>query len=212
MFGPIEDLLHSKEVDDDGWVRIASLRWDARNLICDLCVDESYGGRTVVWWQVSCREVRDFLITDVNGGGLQIDGGDHPVVRQHSDPRVDLSFRGQAADPIRLIGSLWQVHREICDDWIPFDRYVNTALPLEELLASRSGKLAAGPRFLLEAYVRALHDHGVSSSLSGERPVARFVDGQWREQQKSLLVMHCGQSFVVAEQFGARRLEGEPGS
>lgn len=206
MAGPIEDLLKSDEFAENGWVRVVGFRWEGWRLECELRIDEGAEGRTLSVWKVSCDEVRDYLIVDVNGGGLNINDGDHPAARQHSDPVVDLSIRDAVADPARLIGGLWTVHRETCDDWIPFERYLNPTRPLDELLRAGPAQLARGPRFLLDAYASKLRRHKVAVSLSTERTAKYFVDGAWREQQHPLSVMHFGASFVVAERFSAIRV------
>jgi hypothetical protein len=211
MAETIQDLLDSEEFDEDGWVRLVSARWEGARLECELQIDEGLGGKTLARWQVVCDEVRDYLMSDVNGGGLSILGVEDPVVRQHSEARVELSFRGAPADPILLIGRLWLAHRKMADEMIPFDRYLNHELSLDELLASGSGVLAHGPRFLLDAYATELRTHNVEASVSAARPARYFRDGLWHEQQKPLFAMHFGDSFIVAEAFSSRRLGEEAG-
>lgn len=206
MHGPIEDLLNSEEIENEGWVRVVGFRWVGTQLTCDLQVHEGLGDEILSSWQVLCDEVREYQMVDMSGGDLQVDDGGHPVVRQHTDTAVDLAFRGIPGDPIRLIGGLWKAHRETCDGWIPFDRYLNLQLPLEELLRADSGVLAQGPRFLLEAYASELRAHSLAASLSSERSAKYFADGKWLEQQQPLSVMQFGESFIVAERFRSLRL------
>ena len=206
MIGPIEDLLSSDEFEDDAWIRIAAARWEARALHLDVSVNVDSDGSTRARWTVVCDEVRDYLIGDVVGGGLRLEDGSHPAVRQHTDMHADLTFRGAASDPLRAVGALWRAHRRVGGDWIPFERYLNLQFPLEELLATEAGKIADGPRFLLDEYAAELRGFGMAVSLSDERPARFWVEGRWIDQVNPLAMLDFGESFVVAERFSSSRV------
>jgi hypothetical protein len=196
MFEPLREITQSAEFTERGWLRLASSHWDDRAIRLELEVAEGRGREAVARWTVACSNVREYLICDADGGGLQVNGSDHPVVRQHIEPRADLFFQGKPSAPTELLGRLWLAHRAIADDWIDFDRYLNLPGRLERLLRRGSGKLASGPRFLLDEYAAVLRAAGVEPSLGGKRATS---------PKAALWAAHFGDSYVVAEAFVASR-------
>ncbi|MBI1785908.1 hypothetical protein HYR69_12255 [Candidatus Sumerlaeota bacterium] len=147
-------------------------------------------------WNIVCDGVQESRIGECYGDCLYIEEMSHPVVRQHTDARRELYFRGKSDDANRLIGLLCRKHREVAGDWIPFTKYLNDC-PLHHLLASGSGQLASGPAFLVEAYAGVLRDEAILYNLLPERP---------SEVAAPLHVLVVGSSFVVAEKFTENRI------
>jgi hypothetical protein len=189
----IDDLLRAK---DQGWVRVLTMAWRASALEVVIAIDERRSGRMRECWKVTCKKVREYKITDVNGGGLALYDQSHPLVRQHSDEVATLRFSGRAAQPAAVLGRLLCAHGQVSDDWISFDTYSGEPEALLRSLENGSGKLATGPRFLLEAYAQVLRESGLRPNLRTSREGRRG----------KLVALHFGNSCLVAGSIQAERL------
>lgn len=182
--------------DENGRMAVVSVLWSDTGLTVRLHVDHGTGEQSN--WQFRFTGVVDYVIEEVYHCGLHVWNGDHPAIDQYTQPHESLHFASAAPDPYRLVGELWSAHVALVGDWIDFTRYLNTTgLPLHELLASRSGLFATGPRFLIDAYEEVLERAGCRPSRKKARR---------RRALESLTMTHFGGSRVVAEQVTARRL------
>jgi hypothetical protein len=93
MKEPLGEITQSSELAASGWVRIDAARWMGDTIELSLAIDEGRDGRPLAHWAVRCLDVCEHRLCDANGGGLQVSGGDHPVVQQHLDPITSLLFR-----------------------------------------------------------------------------------------------------------------------
>ena len=118
--------------------------------------------------------------------------GDHPLLWYYTEPDFILSFYGEAANPLAVIGELVERHTQLVEDWIPFRRYLNSG-NLSELIAGRYGMLANGPQPLIVAYEEVMQRHGFSTS--NHQSGKRFDRG--------LSVLTFDSSFIIAERFEA---------
>jgi hypothetical protein len=94
--------------------------------------------REVDHWLVRVRGVRDFLICDANGGGIQMSDVSHPAVRQFVEPTCVLHFAGLVNPAGEVVARLWESHLAAVDDWIPIDRYLPPFAKLRALLGQRT--------------------------------------------------------------------------
>jgi hypothetical protein len=88
-------------IGEDRWILVTSVTSERRNLVLRF---ESFPAPTdgsIGAWLVSCRQVREFSLTDFDGGGLNFWTKNHPLLSQ---------FSSQKAQSV--------------DDWIDFDRFV----------------------------------------------------------------------------------------
>lgn len=109
----------------DAWVRLLGASWPAKNEVgLRFSIDAGRNGRSIATWQMDVSGIREYHITDANGGGMAISRTDHPVVRQYVDSQDALHFQGSIEDPDRAIGALWASHVGAVDDWIDPDRYL----------------------------------------------------------------------------------------
>jgi hypothetical protein len=183
------------EFEDNGRMRVVSVHWSSDRLTVRLQVDHGTGENSS--WQLRFTGVFEYLFADVYHCGLNIWRGAHPAIDQYLQPREFLHFASAPADPHRVVGKLWAAHVAIAEDWIPFDRYLNRALPLLDLLAGGVGLLATAPRFLISAYVDVLEKENC-------RPTRQALPK--RHSVTSVLLAHFGGSTVVAQQVVAKRL------
>jgi hypothetical protein len=166
------------------WVSVDTVTRARQELEMGLTVRHGRRGRVLARWVLRCADVRDFGLSDFDGGGLRLYSGSHPVVKQHTDRRATLRV-SVAVDPDRVIGVPLRAHVVAVDDWIPFDRYCGPTTWKGSRLAVR------GPAFLLRRYAVALRRAGVKAVLA-LRSKAR---------PSSLRAIHFGASYVVARKF-----------
>ena len=149
-------------------------------------VHKGHRGRRIDAWLVRCREVRDAVITALDGGGLALYPASHAAARVLIARQAEVRWHG----PIEEIMTLYRAHIEAVDDWIPFD-YSSVQAIGEGTFSCR------GPDFLMRAYAKALR-------AIGKRP--RIVLGRDRSKAIRPKVLHFGDSYVVANRFTAERL------
>jgi hypothetical protein len=105
-------------------------------------------------------------LTDADGGGLQLSGGSHPVLRQYTDSVAALRLKGPVANVAPIIGELWAAHVALVDDWIRPERYLGPPKELQARLASHRRTVCRGPAFLVRHYARILARRGVGVSVA----------------------------------------------
>ena len=193
----MEQLLNAVHADE--WVVVRSVCGDRRDLDLRLELFRSLADPPSVWL-VACHRVREFSLTDFEGGGLNFWRDDHPLLSQYSSPKASLQVRVSGADRDVALGVLWRTHVQAVDDWIDFDRFVHPARLFE-----RGGDTVtiSGPRFLVEAYTAGLTSANFRADLKVHKRRLYWDGKGWSEHQYDVSVLHFGGSFVVAEQFAA---------
>src|SRR5262245_5027092 len=76
----------------EGWIeveRVTKVR-DGVELVCTR--RRCRGGRSLGSWLIRCRRVREFDVSDLNGGGLQLYSSSHPAARQYVAERGRLRW------------------------------------------------------------------------------------------------------------------------
>jgi len=169
----------------EGWLHIEGIRQGRPGLVLSLVLRKGRTGRRLREWQVHCRGVREFHISDLTGGGIRLYSAGHPAARQYTARKARLRCRpeGSRRD---MLAALAATHLAAVDDWVPIERY----LPMAQ--APNGAFIAQAPDFLVRAYARALPKLGISVRTSPVR------QGKARTRPK---VLHLGSSFVVAESF-----------
>ena len=191
--GSLAALLEARE---RGWVRVATITWHKATMVLDLAIDSRRNGVTRESWRVECRNVQEYKVSDVNGGGLAIYDQDHPAVRHHVDDVVGLRFHGKTKQLSRVIGDLVRAHDDAAGDWIAFDSYLGPVESLVSKLTSGTGTLATGPKFLLASYAVALRQNAIKP---------RLLNINKRKRGRAM-ALHFGNSFVVALSIRAERV------
>jgi hypothetical protein len=128
---------------------------------------------------------------------------DHVLLWPHLARRTSTSFYGKAENPLTVVGALYQRHKELVGEWLPFHRFLNSNIGLSELISGRFGMLAEGPEPLVLAYEEVMRAHGFSAShLDPTKPV--YGGGNERLGHNApAFVLILDDSYVVAEQFVA---------
>jgi hypothetical protein len=169
----------------DHWVRVEQIRSVSQGLELLIAVYKGRRGRRVEVLRIRCFGIREFHITDVDGGGLAIYPSTHPAVRQYVARQARIRWSGCDHDEA-ILGALCLAHREAVDDWIPIDRYINIRDISEKQFVYR------GPAFLMRVYAKALRALGAQVQITLLRHKAETGRPK---------VLHFGSSAVVAARF-----------
>jgi len=180
------------------WVQLRGATWSSnRQVMLDFVVRAHRRGSVVGRWSVRAVGVKEFQLSDVDGGGLSLTGGQHPVLRQYVDPTATLHLKASVTEVPAVLAALWAEHVALVADWIAPERYLGTPEQLKTRLLRHRGIVCRGPAFLVRRYARVLVQHGVASSVSASRSrVSRSAP---------LRLLHFGHSFVVATSFTSGR-------
>ena len=90
--------------------------------------------------------------------------------------------------------------------WIDFGRYLNSELPLRNLLSAGFGKLADGPDFLVQAYGKVLTEASVEVSLGELWPTKVWTGDAWGRNRRRAL--NAGSRYVVRGRREGLRMKG----
>jgi hypothetical protein len=181
-------IVHSLPFEENGNMQVRTAAWDGDTLRLQFEVDD--GEDRINHWDVTFSGVLELHLADVVQCGFRIHRGRHSAIHQYTQPREQLYFAAAPDDPDRVVGQLWAAHRAVADDWIPFDRFLNCELPPAALLATGSGLLASGPRFLIDAYARVLKQQRCAPSR---------VELAREKRPRRALLAHFSESYVIAE-------------
>ena len=183
---------------EGGWLIVTSVSHERRNLFLRFELFPAPAGRMPPAWLVSCRQVREFSLTDFDGGGLNLWTKSHPLLSQFSSPKASLKIPIGGRTRAECIGTLFQTHRQLVDDWIEFERFV----PARVSLGPDPGSITvAGPEFLLAAYQRRLEETGFRPHFKKHRRALYWSGFGWSERRHTVSLLHFGKSFIVAESF-----------
>ena len=188
------EIIGSLAFEEDGKLRLDTASWNRSQLRLQFTVEE--GNDRVSQWELRFEGVIEHRLSLMYHAGFNVWYDDHVAIEQYTARVQTLGFTTATPDPDRVLGRLWAAHREIADDWIPFDRYFNDAMPLHELLAQPSGLLAPGPKFLIDAYTDALEQSGYTPGNVKRSRAGRV---------KHACMAHFDESYVIAERIAAKR-------
>jgi hypothetical protein len=212
LFDELLAILDTSEFEDLGSLRLAGA--DSLNgaLKLKLKVFLNEDVHVSQRWDIVCRSPREARL----GFDLFYDielSRDHVLLWPHTKPIASLSFyfKDGVEDPLAVVATLHERHRELTDDWLRFERFLNASpdYPLSRCIANRYGVLAEGPAPLVEAYSEVLREYGATTSnvLPTHAPGHRDRV-EWVEGLSNLSVCILGDSYVVASGFEAARLDG----
>ena len=193
--------LGSSNAEEDDRVRIDGHEVIKKDLLLRLGVFSDYEGNQVEAWTVICSDWERFEIQSNSIAGEFSLKAEHPLLWEYLLPRTELYFSGSCNSLGVLVSELYDRHVEMTEDWIPFSHFMNDEKP-SRLLQNSMGKLAAGPKLLLEQYAKILEKNGISSSFLWERNPKRWdeVSG-WVDGYTDLKLLIVDESFVIARDF-----------
>jgi hypothetical protein len=185
------------EFEDNGTLVLQSSTW--RDDAVELRFRVDHGTDVISFWTLQCFGVIEYLLRGAHYQiGLNIWENDHPVIDQHTESREGVYISKAPKSSDTVVGQLWAAHVKRVDDWISFDRYLNTELPLQALLDSGNALIASAPAFLASAYVEVLESNRCAPSRVPAGPA----------RASSARLVHFGDSYVVAARVEASRSAG----
>lgn len=151
-------------------------------------------------WTITATGYRTSKIHHTLSSSLEITD-EHPILWLYSDMQSELYFSSPCKDPNALFYDLYETHRFIFENLIPFEDSLNPANYYPTLMESDSGLLAQGPRKLMEQYAVILEKHQMSCNIIGER-IPTYWDGEKQADEKgNLKVLFIDHSYIIAEDF-----------
>lgn len=202
---PLMDILSTLEFEEFGQLMLSAATWAAKDVTLHLTVLQQ--GKQEQAWRLHCQGVRNSRI--VNGQSIDTVAVKtrHPLLLPHTEAVVDLYFSSPPADADGTIGRLIEAHRAVVGGWFDCLHFFNLGShhSLRAMLNGGFGRLAIGPRPLINSYADVLRASGVAvSSLPSRSPV--WWDGErWIEEVGPLFAIILDESFVVASAVTAQR-------
>ena len=202
---PLMESLSTLEFEEFGSLALTGATWEANDVTLHLTLHQQ--GQPDQPWLLHCREVRRSRIMIERGiDNLQIETR-HPLLLPHTEASVELYFSSRPSDADATIGRLVEAHWAAVGEWFDTTYFFNLGPEhsLRAMLNGGFGKLAEGPRSLIEAYADVLRASCIAVSSPPSRP-PRWYDGKrWIEEAKPLFVVILGGSHVVASEVTAER-------
>ena len=188
-------------VGENRWLSVTTVTSERRNLMLRFESFPAPADGSTGAWLVSCRQVREFSLTDFDGGGLNFWTKSHPLLSQFSSRKASLRVTVGRRTMAECIGMLLKVHSQSVDGWIDFERFLPPALS-----ARTDARPVAinGPEFLLIDYQRGLDAAGFGATLKRHQRALYWSGFGWSERRHPVSLLHFGNSFVVAESFSAQ--------
>ncbi len=197
--------IDTDEFEDNGWLLLVNASWndDVLELLFD--VRNGIEGSNSNSWLIKATSVHEYKIFKAHDCGLNYHKEEHVIIQKYSDPEANLFFNGKTKSPECVAGALYEAHVECVQDWIEFDKHINTEQKLSKLIQAGVGKLACGPIFLLQEYIKVLDRFGVNSNLADITPPKRWSGTSWVEYVSIPEMIHFGGSYIVADSFYASK-------
>jgi hypothetical protein len=188
-------------VGENRWFSVTAVCSERRNLVLRFESSAAPADGAIGAWLVSCRQVREFSLTDFDGGGLNFWTKSHPLLSQFSSRKASLRVTVGRRTMAECVGMLLKVHRQSVDGWIDFDRFLPPGLSTR---TDARPLVISGPEFLLINYQRGLEAAGFGATLKRYERALYWSGFGWSERRHPVSLLHFGNSFVVAESFSAQ--------
>jgi hypothetical protein len=88
-----------------------------------------------------------------------------------------------------VVAALYERPIDLVEDWIPFQKYINSRLRLSDLIRGSFGLLADGPEPLVLSYEEVMQSFGFSTSHHESRRPVYWNGKKWIEEKAALSVM-----------------------
>lgn len=203
MLDELLDIASSIDFEEFGSLELVGARRHDEGVTLSFELSDEYRPELHPNWEVICSGVVEQSFGLGSYDDFQITQ-DHVLLWEYVKRRTAISFYGSTKESLSVAGALFERHRALVGEWIPFHRFLNMRIGLNELIAGGFGRLAEGPEPLVLAYEEVMQDYGFSASHVEPRLPSRWVGGEWVEIYPSLSLLLLNESFVVAESFAAK--------
>jgi hypothetical protein len=197
-------VVNSELVRDDGFLTLvrAERTADRATIVLEL-----YGAEPEPQtWQVTCRHLHSWQL-----GHSALDRAlcltDHILLAEYQGERATLGIKGAVRHAPAVIAELWARHVAVAGRWIPFGRFFNPRLTIDELLVCGAATLAEGPKQLLSEYAEIINRHGAEVyEISSSSVEALEREDQMARDFIELFVLG-EDTWLIGVGFSADRLE-----
>lgn len=206
MLETLLEILSSVDFEEYGDLLIETARWKDENLtlILQIEVRTDENAEFPSKWEIICSGVKNHKLNFGYAHNFTFDTN-HVLSWEFTMPCCSVSFNGKADTPLAVVGALHKSHKEIAQNWIPFEKYFNKNLKLDELISGGFGQLVySTPEEFSFAYERILQNYGFSTSRSKSRPPSFWNGEEFISNSVPLLTMIFDDSYIVAESFKAK--------
>ena len=197
-------IIASIDYEDYGSLQLIEVEQRGGNLslVVDVTADEEPSLPRNI--RIICHSSRESNISPNRYYDLRVTE-DHVLLWHYARPHILMSFYGKVEDPLSVVGALYERHFEMVEGWIPFHEYLNSGLPLAELIRGTFGMLADGPDQLVLAYEAVMQRFGFTTSHHESSPAdqMRWNGETWVQDSSPLSIMFLDESYVIAEAFTA---------
>jgi hypothetical protein len=169
-------------------------------------------------WEIRVNHAREIELMDRRFAAWSFSYDDLTYSREHvllwgyKDLVSQLNFTGPSGSHERLLWDLYERHRKVTGDWIPFDRYLNGHF-IHNRLSGGHGVLAAGPDRLVQEYASVLRGSDLEPYFPYPPHLPVRVYGTcgveellWEAEDADLSVLVLFDSYVVGTGFSAHRV------
>ncbi len=200
----ILNYIDKTDIEDESFIRLAAHENNHNEL--NLLIEIIFNNEIWSTWKISTKSIRDYFIVNPFGT-LSYYESDHILLKLKKDDNVSLYFKGKPSNAYALIGKLFLAHQELCQKWIPFDKFLNSIAHIHYLLEGGHGLLAEGPKILLDKYAEVLVNENIEVSNLNSRPAKRWNGNNWIEEKSPLSILILGESYFIAEKFESKRID-----
>jgi hypothetical protein len=200
----LEDIFSTVEYEEDGGVHITGTDWFSDDLRVEFAIKTGNEGQSQLW-EVQISGVREDLIKSDVADKLEL-FEEHPLLWTYNQRQTNLYFGRPTERPHELFVNVYNIHRQLTRNRIPFDKFLNNALTTIELCKSTTGMFAKGPIKLMEAYKEELERHNMNPTIVGGHNPKRRLDGHQVDETEIVKVLVIGDSYVIGETFDFQRV------
>ncbi|MEX6690183.1 hypothetical protein QTN47_21920 [Danxiaibacter flavus] len=151
-------------------------------------------------WKINTVQYRSSKIYLDTASSIEI-SNDNPLLWYYSDKQCSMYFKGDCSDSDKLFLDLYRIHNSIFNGQLNFEDSLNQPYNFYNLIQSKNGLLAKGPRKLLEEYATILKRHNIGYTIIGDR-IPQYWDGQnHKEEIGTAKILFIDNSYIIADEF-----------
>ena len=200
----LEDIFSTIEYEEDGGIHITGTDRFADDLKIEFVIKTGNKGQDQLW-EVKIGGIREDLIKSDFSDKLELHE-EHPLLWTYNQRQTNLYFGRPTERPHELFVNIYNIHRQLTKNQIPFDKYLNMAVSAIELWKSANGLFAKGPIKLMESYKEELERHNMNPTIVGGHNPKKWLNGHQVDETGIVKVLVIGDSYVVGETFDFQRV------
>jgi hypothetical protein len=154
----------------------------------------------VLEWTIKTIQYRSSKISLDKASSIKI-SSDEPLLWYYSDKHCSLYFNGSCSDTGNLFLDLYRLHNSLFYGLLNFEDTLNQPYNFDNLIQSKNGLLAIGPRKLLEKYATILDRYNIQHSIIDDK-VPQYWNGEKNiDETGNAKVLFIDSSYIIADKF-----------